>query len=67
MTVHLYCKETFTGEGRTLRVSTVSLCGDILKRESEISTRLDEVTCPLCQWLHERETNNSTSGDTTSR
>jgi len=46
--VHLFCRETIIGEGRTLHIVTIAHCGAIVETESGVTTDRLEVTCPEC-------------------
>lgn len=48
-TVHLFMRERMAGEGRTLRVVSVSACGAISETELGFTTATAEVTCPVCR------------------
>ena len=48
-TVHLFMRERMAGEGRTLRVVSVSACGAISETELGFTTAVAEVTCPVCR------------------
>lgn len=46
--VHLFAGERFTGEGRTLQLSTIALCGVLVAREGDVSTAIEAVSCRAC-------------------
>lgn len=46
--VHLFAGERFTGEGRTLQLASVTLCGVLVKREGDVSTAIESVSCRAC-------------------
>lgn len=46
--VHLFAGERFTGEGRTLQLASVALCGVLVKREGDVSTAIESVSCHAC-------------------
>jgi hypothetical protein len=48
MSVHLFAREQVIGEGRTVQVASVTLCGTVAARESEITFSTADVTCPRC-------------------
>ena len=48
MSVHLFAREQIIGDGRTVQVASVALCGDVAARESEITFSAADVTCPRC-------------------
>ena len=46
--VHLFAGERFTGEGRTLQLASITLCGVLVRRESDVSTAIEAVSCRAC-------------------
>lgn len=46
--VHLFAGEKFRGEGRSLRLWTVTACGQTVDREGDYSTSMEATTCDAC-------------------
>lgn len=46
--VHLFAGERFIGEGRTLQLASIALCGAVVAREGDVSTAIESVSCRSC-------------------